>query len=247
MMRTLFLGDIHKNFNLISQYVKLYDIRDASIIQVGDLGVGYNLFTTEKKWLEDVNNVLVDRDVTLYAIRGNHDYKPYFDNDPFELSNIKLIPDYTILNIGDNNILCIGGAVSVDRKLLKSGISWWEDEVFILDKEKIDNIRGVNIIVTHTAPEYCPPDNRFGFGPFVDEMIKDTGDDKLKSDLMIERKTVTDAFEFIKTNNSIEYHLYGHFHRSQTLNLNGIQHRMLGIGELYELITDDYYPLNVIP
>jgi hypothetical protein len=32
------------------------------------------------------------------------------------LTNIKLIKDYTVLNLEGNNILFIGGAISVDRK-----------------------------------------------------------------------------------------------------------------------------------
>ena len=39
-MRILYLGDIHGNFNLINQYLKRFDIKDAYIIQVGDFGVG---------------------------------------------------------------------------------------------------------------------------------------------------------------------------------------------------------------
>ena len=42
-MRILYLGDIHGSFNLIHQYVKKYDIKDAHIIQVGDFGVGFSL------------------------------------------------------------------------------------------------------------------------------------------------------------------------------------------------------------
>ena len=34
--------------------------------------------------------------------------------------------------------------------------------------------------------------------------------------------------------NDITHHYYGHFHRSDTITMNGTKHRLLGIGELFE-------------
>jgi predicted phosphodiesterase len=246
--RLMFLGDIHGNFSIILQYIKTYNIKNANIIQVGDFGVGFSNFVEENYVLSLINNHLIENNVFVWAIRGNHDYKPYFDNDPFGLSNIKLVPDYTVLNIEDNNILCIGGAVSVDRMYRMTGkqlsnknaettmgkSSWWPNEVFNLDTEKLGHFRNINIVVTHTCPSYCPPDNTFGFGPFVEGIIKDTNDSDLKTDLMYERNQVTDAFSILNLNNDIDYHYYGHFHKSDTFRNGNIHHRMLGVGELYE-------------
>lgn len=246
--RILYLGDIHGNFNLIHQYVKTYNITDAHIIQVGDFGVGFNTVEKEKRLLEMYHHLLVKNNVMVWAIRGNHDYKPHFDSDPFGFTNIKLIPDYTVLEIEDKKILCVGGAVSVDRtwrytKLQKQGIfenqtlgkeSWWPDETFVLDIDKIKDLRDINIVVTHTCPDYCPPDNTFGFGPFVEGIIKETGDTGLKTDLIYERNQVTQLFSILKMNNDIEYAYYGHFHKTDTINMYGTKHRLLNVGELWE-------------
>jgi predicted phosphodiesterase len=247
-MRLLFLGDIHGNFNLVNQYLKRLDIKDAYIIQVGDFGVGFTTLAKEKRTLEFTHTELVKRNVILYAIRGNHDYKPYFDNDPFGFTNIHLVPDYTVLNLVDKNILCVGGAISVDREFRytrkqKLGIfenhtlgveSWWPDEKFVLDLDKIKDLRDINIMVTHTCPDYCTPDNTFNLGPFVEGIIRDTGDAELRTDLLFERNQVTQAFSLIKINNDIEYAYYGHFHRSDVTNMYGTKHRLLGVGELWE-------------
>ncbi len=248
-MRILYLGDIHGNFNLIHQYVKMYGITDAHIIQVGDFGVGFAPFEKEKRMIEMYHTQLVKNNVHVWAIRGNHDYKPYFDNDPFGFTNIHLVADYTVLNLAEKNILCVGGAVSVDRnwrytKKQKQGIfedtnigveSWWPDEVFTLDIEKIKDLKDINIVVTHTCPDYCPPDNTFGFGPFVEGIIRETGDTGLKTDLLFERNQVTELFNILKTNgNNIDYNYYGHFHKSDTINMYGVKHRLLGVGELWE-------------
>jgi predicted phosphodiesterase len=249
-MRLLFLGDIHGNFGLIGQYIDLYGIKDAHIIQVGDFGVGFSTLEKEKRMLKMFHHKLVKNNVFVWAIRGNHDFKPYFDNDPFGLTNIRLVKDYTVLNLEGKNILCIGGAVSVDRMWRKTnkqlqgiheeytianGIdSWWPNELFVLDEQKLAEMRDINIVVTHTCPDYCPPDNTFGFGPFVEGIIRDTGDTDLRGDLLYERNQVTNAFAILKMNNSIDNHYYGHFHRSDTINMYGIKHRLLGVGELHE-------------
>jgi predicted phosphodiesterase len=248
-MKLMFLGDIHGQFNIIHQYVKKYGIKDANIIQIGDFGVGFNTIEKEKRLLEMYHTQLVKNNVHVWAIRGNHDYKPHFDNDPFGFTNIHLVRDYTVLELCDKRILCIGGAVSVDRtwrytKLQKAGIfenqtlgkeSWWHDEVFVLDRDKLSEMRNIDIVVTHTAPHYCEPDNTFGFGPFVESIVRETGDNELKADLLEERKSMTEAFNILKLNNNdIKLHVYGHFHKSDVMNFDGIKHRLLNINELCE-------------
>ena len=246
-MKLMFLGDIHGNFNIINQYVKMYDIKDTHIIQVGDFGVGFSRFEKEKRMLEIYHTQLVNNNVHVWAIRGNHDYKPYFDNDPFGFTNIHLVADYTVLNLSDKKILCIGGAVSVDRELRytkkqKQGIyennigieSWWPDEIFVLNIDKLKELRDINIMVTHTCPDYCPPDNTFGLGYFVEGIIKETGDNQLRTDLNFERNQVTQAFAIVKMNNDIEFAYYGHFHKSDNINILGTKHRLLRVNELWE-------------
>ena len=68
-MRIFYLGDIHGNFNVIHQYVKMYDINDAHIIQVGDFGVGFTTFEKEKRMLEMYHTQLVKNNVHVWAIR----------------------------------------------------------------------------------------------------------------------------------------------------------------------------------
>ena len=249
-MRIMYLGDLHGNFNVVNQYVKHYDITDAYIIQVGDFGVGFSTLDKEKRLLKMTNDALVKRNVTLYAIRGNHDFPGYFNNDPFGFTNIKLVKDYTVLNLEGKNILCIGGAVSVDRKLqmtkhqlngnfdVKTGNErWWNDEGFVWQDDKLVDLRNINIVVTHTAPDYCIPDNSNGFGASVNGFFKN--DSELKLDLLDERRQMTLAFQTIKMYNEIHLHVYGHYHRSDLITIDNVQHRVLGVGELFE--EKNYY------
>lgn len=243
-MRIMYLGDLHGNFNLIHQYIDLYGIKDTHIIQAGDFGIGFQTVEKERRMLEMYHTKLVKNNVFLWGVRGNHDFKGHFDNDPFGLTNIKLVKDYEVLNLEGKNILCMGGAVSVDRCVRKNkaqfegvfndvaGLEWWNNENFVLDIEKLGKLRNIDIVVTHTCPEYCPPDNTFGFGYFVESYIRK--DYELKKDLIIERKQITDAFQILKMNNDIKYHYYGHYHKHDYCEVDGTKHRMLGIGELWE-------------
>ncbi len=251
MKRLMFLGDLHGNFGLIGQYIDRFGIKDTYIIQVGDFGVGFKSLIKEKRELELYHKKLVKNNVIVYAIAGNHDYPKYFENDPFGFTNIKLVKDYTVLSLDVNgvikNILCIGGAVSVDRRLrmtkaqregnfdIRTGReAWWPDETFNLDLDRLNKFRDINIVVTHTAPDYCFPDNCTGLGPFVNNIIKQTGDEELRLDLLDERRQLTLAAQAIKEHNDIEFWYYGHFHRNETTNIYGTKHRLLGVGELFE-------------
>lgn len=236
--RIIYLGDIHGNFNLIKSFVKRFNITNAIIIQVGDFGIGFKKLEKEKAELDLVNEELVKRDITVYAIRGNHDKPEYFENDPFGLSNIKMLPDYTVLNINDKNILCIGGAVSIDRwdrkrdDLLYDRESYWETERFNPDYDRVSEMRNIDIVVTHTAPSYCEIDNSNGFGHYVESFMYN--DDLLRKDLIEEREQMDRLFAILTQHNDITHHYYGHFHRSATFNRDGIIHRLLNIGEFYE-------------
>ena len=244
-MRLLYLGDLHGNFNIINQYVTRFDIRDAYIIQVGDFGVGFKTLVKEKRQLDDINTALIKRNVIVYAIRGNHDHPSYFENDPFGLSNIKLVKDYTVLNLVGKNILCIGGAISIDRTVRYTkrqlegdyttniGVdSWWKDEEFNYDDSKLVDLRDINIVVTHTTPDYCWPDNSNGFAPIVNDFA--SMDKTLKTELLDERRRMTLAFQTVKMYNDIEYAYHGHFHANHVTEIYGTKHRVLGVGELWE-------------
>lgn len=236
--RLLFLGDIHGAFHIIPNKVKTYDITDANIIQVGDFGVGFKSFEKDKKLLEQINSELKIRNIVLYAIRGNHDYKPYFDNNPFGLSNIKLVKDYSVLNMSNKKILFMGGAISIDRLYrintdkYRQDKCWWSDESFELEEDELINLKKLDIVVTHTAPSFCYPDNSNGFGDLVNSYAYE--DSVLKTDLHTERYLMDRAFKIINANNKITHHYYGHFHNSKVLEVDGVKHRLLNVNELYE-------------
>lgn len=238
-----FLGDIHGNFNYIAGEIERKKITDCTIIQVGDFGIGFTTPENDRRILEAFNNFLDQKNIVMYAIRGNHDNPKLFNGD-HQFDNLKLIPDYTVLELEYHKILCIGGAVSVDRvprlnemqKAARYGSKkeqYWFDEGFVFEEDKIKDLTGIDILVTHTAPEWCVPDNRNGFGPFVEGFAY--YDNKLLEDLKIERDEVTKMFKLLAQNNNIKHHFYGHFHRHD-VTINGYTtHMLLDINEFWLL------------
>ena len=62
-------------------------------------------------------------------VRGNHDNPNlYVSDSPLNKSNITVIEDYTLVNTFDKNVLCIGGAISIDRSRRTEGKSYWKNE-----------------------------------------------------------------------------------------------------------------------
>ena len=239
----LILGDIHGNFEFIKWTIKSRKLENCTFIQVGDFGIGYNP-GHDIKTLENLNKFLNERNCFVYAIRGNHDDPKYFNGD-FYFSNLKLMKDYSTEILEEKKFLFVGGAISIDRKssLYNMQLSasfgldeprYWFDEPFVYDEQKTDELRDIDIVITHTAPEWTYPDNKKGFGWLVEEFIVD--DEDLSKDLLHERNEVSKLFnKLVENKNPIELHFYGHFHSSARTAWNGILHQLVDVGELKDL------------
>ena len=226
----IYLGDIHGGFHKVVKYIEKNDIKGVDILQVGDFGVGFHSLPREKQSMSEFNVALGLRDVNVYAIRGNHDDPSYFEEDPFQEERIKLISDNTILELGGRKILCVGGAISIDRlDRIRNNWGYWEDEDFVFDKEVLDSLdlSEVDTIVTHSSPKFCSPTT---FGSIVYNYAnQDAG---LIRDLDIERDLITEFYEYVKPKmpKLTEYY-YGHFHYHKTEVHDGVKFRLLDIDE----------------
>jgi predicted phosphodiesterase len=239
----LCLGDIHGNFNFLKHQIQTKKITDCTIIQVGDFGIGFTYKENDEQTLNSLNDFLKDVNITMLAIRGNHDNPSFFNGD-YDLSNLKLLPDYTTLNLEGHNFLFVGGAVSVDRtERIKENSSnikygsrkrcYWDKEIFEYNRDITKNLIDIDVVITHTAPDWCYPNNKLGFGKFVEDWAKyDSG---LIGDLAFERNQMTNLFLDLYENNKVKDHFYGHFHKSKFETHNGVNHRLLDINEFYHL------------
>jgi Icc-related predicted phosphoesterase len=249
----LFLGDIHGNFEYVKWYIKAHKIKDCVIYQVGDFGIGFTEKANDMNVLGNLNKFLTEHNIKMYAIRGNHDNPAFFDGHlANHFTNLHLLQDYTVIDVEGTKILGVGGAVSVDRvprlRQMREAAKYgrdielhWDDEVFILDEEKLKTFENIDIVVTHTAPDFCAPDNKNGFGYLVGQFAQD--DPKLYDDLREERTLLTKMCKILEEKNKPDLWLYGHYHRNWTGNVEGVNYRLLDINEFYPYRNwKDYEP-----
>lgn len=235
----IYIGDIHGEFKTLIHLLKRYKIEDSTLIQVGDFGLGFFKETKDRMDLVELNMFLKKINCDLLAIRGNHDDPKFFDGS-FDLSRIKLLPDYTVLMIGDLKHLFVGGAVSVDRSFrikrdsIKGKKSYWENETFILDESKLIGLSDIDVLITHSAPSFAYPYLTEVFDSNMQERFNE--DEYLKLDITKERNDLSNLFNILRSNGSnVKYHLYGHFHQSYRMEKDGCVHHLLNINEFKQL------------
>ena len=218
----LFLGDHHGEWSYLLDIIDNKKISDCYLISVGDSGIGFADKENQLKMVNYLDYEFKERNIIFMAARGNHDSPNYFQGaNRVSLSNFELIEDYTIAEYNGKKIQFIGGAVSIDRTARKEGVSYWEDEVVKFDRKKCQE---VDILVTHTAPTWCFPQQ---FNEMVYGWARE--DAYLLEDLTDERAVMDEICKLCKP----KLHLYGHFHSSWTERVNGCVYKLLDLNEIY--------------
>lgn len=232
---TFCVGDIHGNFDGTLQFIERNDfITNCNLIFCGDIGIGFKSAKDEFASLIKLNTLFFDRNINGYFFRGNHDNKDRFHGDFTDgLDNLFFIPDYSIVKTPNKNILCCGGAISIDRQMritndiIYKTTTYWEDEINYYDedalKEITDSNININFVCTHTAPTFAEPNS---FGGIVD--YYSSFDNKLKDDLKNERSVCDKIYDYLINNgHRVEKWLYGHFHTRKVVYIDNIKFVML--------------------
>lgn len=235
-------GDIHGNFkDIIYKLCVRYGCTDTLLIVAGDCGFGFEkpgyyeiVFNQVARRLQKANNYVV-------FVRGNHDDPSYFQEEKIHHTRWRCVPDYSVIRAWGHNILCVGGAVSVDRMVRQDENAkrrelgqmqtalWWENEAPVFLPERIRSIPEeirIDTVVTHTAPSSC-------------ELLSKTGlrswayyDPGLIADVDDERKVMDELLASLKEyGHPLKKWFYGHFHASWNGEQEGILFIMLNIEE----------------
>lgn len=232
-----FCGDIHGRYReLVWTVCEKNNLHDSDILVLGDFGVGFtndmdDLYKKTEKKLEKNN-------ITISAIRGNHDDPKYFkDSTKYSYPRLKFLEDHKIYEINGRTIYVIGGANSTDANLSKdySGSivdrkieteirlrkhklpTWWEDECV---EKKLTNLPlKVDIIVSHCAPLNFDPVSIRTSEISVSQFEK----------IIDERKYL----EYVLNEIRADYWFYGHYHKSYTGTYNQLLYRCLKELELF--------------
>ena len=250
-------GDIHGDFNLlVFKLCVQYQMTDTLLIVAGDCGFGFE----QKGYYDEIakknNKRMTESNNWIVFIRGNHDNPAYFDGTSFNYKRFIAVPDYALVKACQHTILCIGGAVSIDRK---SRINSWQNKVMKehrynrhkthfderFDKnyywtneapiynelvlDELDKFQ-VDIVITHSAPSFCELQAKGGLSEWCNE------DENLLSDVNQERYTLDRIYKKLKCqNHPLSRWYYGHFHQSWHTVIDNTLFRMLDIMEFCQL------------
>lgn len=240
-----FVGDIHGEFKSIRGLVKKTEFTDTTFVFAGDCGFG---FESEAYYVNNFNmlsKVMKQYNDDCVFIRGNHDDPSYYSDGKIRRKHFTTVPDYTVLKTPNHNILCVGGAVSVDRKYRLNSMNvavieyaryhnctvdeaaekarkcYWKDELPIFDEEALDDLdkSGINIdvVCTHTGPSFVKPLDRGDIQTWL------AMDKELGNDLTYERDVMTRIFNRLKKDgHPLEKWFYGHFHMHNSEYIDGV-------------------------
>lgn len=245
-----FIGDIHGEFNSLQGMMKKTGFRDTVYIVCGDIGLGFH----KKEYYSQIFNKLTRTASKLNCefifVRGNHDDKKYFDKQLIHRKCFKTIPDYSVIQTPLYNILCIGGAISVDRTyrqaILKEnafkyslyhGCSpleaeklcsqvYWDSEPCVYDEESLSQLKlndvNIDIVCTHTCPSFVKP---FGKQQITYWLEKDN---KLEEDIDNERSVMDCIYNKLKADgHTFDKWFYGHFHYHNVQFVDNVKFVML--------------------
>jgi predicted phosphodiesterase len=141
MSKTRFVGDVHGLKYELGLVIGSLPEDVTSVIQVGDMGVG---FGQGDYWHESLEDML--REVNGRFIRGNHD-------NPSQCREMSIwIRDGLI----ENDVMFVGGAWSIDHQWRTKGYDIWDDEE--LSYQELNQVIDVydairpRVMVTHDCP-----------------------------------------------------------------------------------------------
>ena len=110
-----FIGDIHGDFTGIAGMMKFSKMEDVGYIFCGDCGFGFESIEYYNQTFNKVGKTANKVNATCFFVRGNHESKEYYDFKLINKKRFKTVKDYTVIQTPNHNILCVGGATSIDR------------------------------------------------------------------------------------------------------------------------------------
>lgn len=242
--KLVFIGDIHNRFsNIVKQ---MSDYSDTLFISTGDSHIGEIPFDYDVERFENIEYKLSKNNNALLLIRGNHDNPKYFKKDSSfktilseTAPHIVLISDYSIIKTKKYNILCVGGARSVDRVFGIRDITWFQNENIQKPSDNFFNENNnIDIIVSHSAPLFAQPlefsNELKHYNSFVVNAYS-LYDDKMKNDIYKERLLLKGIYEKLNNKHHIQYLAYGHYHKSIESKYNKTICLSLGVGEFKQI------------
>lgn len=230
-----FVGDIHGDFTGIAGTMKFSGLTDVAYVFCGDCGFGFESEEYYNQAFNKVGKTANKMNAECYFVRGNHESKEYYDYGLIKRKRFKTVKDYTVIQTPEHNILCIGGATSIDRvwrlegnaqyvkeymkyhpvseeeAVRKAKKCYWMDEPPVYDENALNELKEngieIDIVATHTCPSFAQPLHKKGLENWMKY------DPMLENDLNYERLVMDNVYnKLIEDGHPLQKWIYGHFH-----------------------------------
>ncbi len=244
--RVVVCGDIHGAYEeMVFKLCIQYSMTNTLLIVAGDCGFGFEKPGYYEQTFSRVSRRLTKANNWIVMIRGNHDNPAYFQEQRIHHERFRCIPDYSIVTSCGHTILCVGGAISIDRTYRLAVDSrphpaktacYWADEMPYFDEETMAGINSqykIDIVVTHTSPSFCELITKDGLLGWAQK------DAALLGDCERERAIIDKMFDtLLEAGHPLAHWYYGHFHQSWNTTIYGIMFSMLDIMEFKEVLNE---------
>ena len=225
---------------------------NSVVIVSGNCGIGTKSMDYYNEVFGKLNKILSQNNCIILFIRGNNDDPSIFNECKIDLSNIKTIPDYSVVLLKYFNCLCIGGSTSIDKEWKLSQEKqfgkklFWEGECPFFDEKTLDEILAkyqIGCVITSTSPSFTfPGTNAYNKSKWLKE------DSSIKSALSKERKTLDKIYEKIVDGDKKPYvWLYGRFKQHNHSKVNDILFNSLSAFSVENVnnLIESYFGLDV--
>lgn len=154
--------------------------RNGIIVIAVNIGANSKHIQGFKEKFHSLNSYLQAKDITVFAVRGSDDNKALFNDRNWDvLSNIKLVEDYTILQLpNNNNTLVVGGDMTTHKDWRVKHGRYFKDEEPMFDHTLVKDEQelgfSINLIVLAFNISDLPNDPIVLFdngGPTMDRRI----------------------------------------------------------------------------
>lgn len=174
-MRFLAAGDIHNDIGhatWVANRAQTFDVEH--VLQLGDFGF-WSHTVAGLAFLDELEEVLANREITFTVVRGNHDnfarilqdHGDDLDDEGFirVRTHIRVAPDGHTWTWGGKRFIALGGAFSPDKdsrlelemRQRKPGYHWFPEEeidpeTFARKVQEAYDTGGVDVIAAHDRP-----------------------------------------------------------------------------------------------
>lgn len=225
---------------------------DSVIIVCGNCGIGSKSMKYYDEVFGKFNEVLKANNCFVLFVRGNNDDPSFFNECKIDLSNVKTIPDYSVVLLNPFNCLCIGGSVSLDKEWKLSQQEtfgkklYWENEQPYFDEKTLDEILKkyqIGCVVTSTSPSFVfPGTNAFNKSRWV------KSNDGIKSTFSSERKVLDKIYNKIIDGETKPYiWVYGRFKQHNHTKVNDIIFDSLASFQMEDVknLISNYFNIDI--